>query len=125
MDFSETDGINVGVGWTGRWQGMVDVSLDRRFDPSGRVTASAGMMNTHFRLLPGEEIRQPSILLHFRHGLSVEDGQNQFRRLLRKHHSPLDTAGTPLPTPCSFAAWGGMPDAHGAERPVGRLENRL
>lgn len=107
IDFSETQGINVGVGWTGRWQSEIEVSQKHRWNPRGVLTAKAGMMNTHFRVLPGEAIRQPSILLHFRSCQSVTEGQNQFRQLILKYHSPLDRNGKALSTPRSFVSWGG------------------
>ena len=93
LDFSEQHGVNVGIGWSGAWKA--------RFSLNDTLTVKAGMLKTHFRVLPGERIRQPSIFLHYRDGLSVRQGQNQLRQFILKHHSPRDARGelirTPLP----------------------------
>jgi alpha-galactosidase len=107
LDISDREGINVAIGWTGRWQAKIELPPEDHWNVQGVLTAKAGMMNTHFRVLPGEAIRQPSILLHFRSDLSVADGQNQFRQLILKHHTPLDSNGKSISTPRSFLVWGG------------------
>ena len=49
-------GLVLAVGWTGQWQ----VTLLRE---GAQVRVTAGMERTHLRLLPGEKIRTPRILL--------------------------------------------------------------
>jgi len=102
MDFSEQCGFNVGVGWSGTWR--ADFNLNDNL-----FSVNAGMMKTHFRLMPGETIRQPSIFLHYRDNMSVRDGQNQFRQFILKHHSPHDAGGELIKTPFSMTTWGGLP----------------
>jgi len=101
LDFSDQHGFNVGIGWSGAWKAQ--------FHLNDSLTASAGMMKTHFRVLPGEKIRQPSIFIHYRDGLSVRQGQNQLRQFILKHHSPHDAKGELIKTSCSMTTWGGLP----------------
>ncbi len=101
LDFSEKQGINIGIGWSGRWFAEFRHLGDH-------LAVEAGMPETNFRLLPGERLRQVSVFVHSREGLSVEDGQNQLRRFLLKYHSPHRADGTPVRTPLPLAAWGGQ-----------------
>lgn len=100
-DFSDQHGFNVGIGWSGAWKAQ--------FHLHDSFTVNAGMMKTHFRVLPGERIRQPSIFLQYRDNLSVRQGQNQLRQFILKHHSPRDARGEIIRTPLPVAAWGGLP----------------
>ena len=59
LDFPEGDGLEIAVGWSGAWRGDCRLA-DRAF------TFTAGMVKTHFRLLPGETIRQPSVIVFTR-----------------------------------------------------------
>ncbi len=102
IDLSERKGFNVGIGWSGAWKAT--------FTLDDSLTVNAGMMRTHFRVLPGETIRQPSIFVHYRDDLSVRDGQNQLRQFILKHHSPHDAAGALIRTPLPITAWGGLPN---------------
>ncbi|OGV47974.1 MAG: hypothetical protein A2X49_01315 [Lentisphaerae bacterium GWF2_52_8] len=101
IDFSEKYGFNVGIGWSGAWK--------TEFGLSEMLNVKAGMIKTHFRVLPGEKIRQPSIFLQYRDGLSVREGQNQFRQFMLKHHSPHGANGELIKTPLPIMAWGGLP----------------
>ena len=101
LDFPAGRGINVGIGWSGRWFA--------EFRHDGLVlNVEAGMPVTNFRLMPGERLRQVSIFVHDRGALSVEDGQNQLRRFLLAHHSPHGPDGKPLRPPLPQAFWGGQ-----------------
>lgn len=100
LDETEDQGLNIAVGWSGEW--YADFKM-----LSHQLKVEAGMRETHFRVLPGETLRQVSIILHHRDGLSVEDGQNQFRRFMLKHHSPRRADGTVRQVPYSFSVWGG------------------
>jgi len=102
IDFSEKHGFNVGIGWSGAWNAGFNLNNDL-------FAVNAGMMKTHFRLMPGEKIRQPSIFIHYRDGISVRDGQNQLRQFILKHHSPHDARGELIKTPFSMTTWGGLP----------------
>jgi alpha-galactosidase len=103
IDCSDQYGFNVGIGWSGAWKAQ--------FHLNDLLTVKAGMMQTHFRVLPGERIRQPSIFLQYRDGLSILQGQNQLRQFLLKYHSPRDARDEIIRTPLSVATWGGLPTA--------------
>jgi alpha-galactosidase len=88
-------GIIGAIGWTGGWAAR----LDR--EPGGSVRLRAGLRRTHLRLLPGEEIRLPRILLLY----WERDrwlGQNMLRRFLLAHHTPRPDA------PMCDSTWGGV-----------------
>ena len=101
LDFDDRHGVNVGVGWSGRWF----AEFHHRGDS---LQVEAGMPETRFRVLPGERLRQPSVFIHVRDGLSVEDGQNELRRFLLRHHSPHRADGSPVRTPFPLTEWGGQ-----------------
>ena len=103
LDFRADRGINIAIGWTGRWYADFEhLQVGFRLE--------CGMPRTHFRVLPGETLRQPSIVLHHRKDLSVEEGQNQFRRFALAYHSPRKADGSLVRTPLPLSAWGGADD---------------
>ncbi|MBM3500241.1 MAG: hypothetical protein FJX74_16410, partial [Armatimonadetes bacterium] len=102
-------GVIGAVGWTGDWTA--------RFwrGDGGEVHAQAGMRRTHLKLLPGESIRSPRMLLLFWEGDRLR-GHNALRRLILAHHSPRE--GRELErAPISFAVWG----ENRAERQLGKV----
>lgn len=75
-------GIIIAVGWPGQW-----TSKFIRDDKSGlRVTA--GQSDTHFKLLPDEEIRSPLMALVFWKEGDWIRAQNIWRRWLMAHNMP-------------------------------------
>ena len=78
---SADGGLIVAVGWTGDWKASFE-SLGE-----GGVRVSAGLKRSRFKLLPGEEVRLPSVLVMGYRGDWL-DGQNQFRRLMLKEFRP-------------------------------------
>ena len=96
-------GIAVAVGWTGQWVAEVArTALDR-------VRVQAGLEHTRLKLLPGERIRGPRILLLYWEGDSAR-GSNLLRQLLIRHYVP-HYDGEPLLAPACHGSWGGMPTA--------------
>ena len=91
-------GVIAAIGWTGDWR----VSIWR--DDAGSVHMHAGMQRTALRLLPGESVRSPRILLLPWEGDRTE-AHNTLRRLLLAHYSPART-GRHHPLPVSLAVWG-------------------
>lgn len=77
------DGLTavVAIGWTGQW------SLDILPDEGG-VTVQVGLCDADFYLLPGEEVRLPSVLIVT--GEGVRQTRRAFRRVMREHFSPKD-----------------------------------
>ena len=96
----EMDGRGVvgAIGWTGDWASSF-------WRTNTDVRLQAGMQRTHLKLLPGEEIRSPRIMLLFWNG-DRQRGQNLLRQFILAHHSPK-VNGTPAQAPISLATWGG------------------
>lgn len=69
------------IGWTGQW------SLDILPDCDG-VTVQVGLCDSDFYLLPGEEVRLPSVLIVT--GGGIQKTRQAFRRVMREHFSPRD-----------------------------------
>ncbi len=99
LDLSEQRGIEVGIGWTGSWKADIINSES--------VSISAGMLKTHFHVLPAETIRQPSILLFIREDVSVREAGKQFRRFMIKHKSPRNSRGKLFDASLSLMTGGG------------------
>lgn len=93
-------GVIGAIGWSGSWR----VLFHRYGRGEKRVRVCAGMNRAHLRLLPGEEIRTPRILLLFWEGDCL-DAQNTFRRLILTHYRPSVASG-PVEVPICNAVWG-------------------
>ena len=85
-------GAIVAVGWPGQWQAKLTRDKERGL----RLTA--GQATTHFRLMPGEEVRSPLIALLFWKGGDWLRAQNLWRRWMIEHSLPR-TADGKLPPP--------------------------
>ena len=94
---SDDHGLIGAIGWTGSWQ------AEFARQPEG-MRLRAGMQRTHLRLLPGESIRTPRILLLFWQGERLH-GHNMLRRLILRHYTP-QMNGEPLQAPVCNAVWG-------------------
>ena len=91
-------GVIGAIGWTGDWTASF-------YRTDGGVRARAGMRRTHFKLLPGEEVRMPRMMLLFWEGDTMR-GQNLLRQFVLAHHRPT-VNGQPAQAPVSNATWGG------------------
>ncbi len=94
-------GMFVAVGWTGQWD--CDITCDEK----RKAQIKAGMENTHFQLLPGEEISQPSVMLMFLEDNTPARRSNIFRRFMREYVIPR-IESKPAVAPMSCLTWGGM-----------------
>jgi alpha-galactosidase len=83
-------GMIVVVGWAGQWAARF------KGQAKGMVEMSAGQELTHFRLLPGEEVRTPLSVLLFYRGDRTRS-QNLWRRWMMAHNVPR--LGGKLPEP--------------------------
>ena len=83
-------GVIIVVGWPGQWA----AKLTR--DGGNGIQVRAGQELTHFKLLPGEEIRTPRIVLQFWQG-EWRRSQNIWRRWMEAHNMPHP--GGKLPPP--------------------------
>ena len=98
-------GLIGAIGWTGSWKADFDYSKDGK-----TITLTSGMMQTHLRLHPGEEIRTPRIVLMSWTGGDWQEAQNPWRRLLFAHYSPQEN-GKAMRGPILFGSWGSEPIA--------------
>ena len=87
LDFPEGDGVEIAIGWSGAWR--ADASFS-----NGAFSLSAGMVKTHFRLLPGETLRQPSVLVFTRKAdISPLATQTLIHRFMLDEKCPRDAQG--------------------------------
>lgn len=103
LEFGD-EGVIGAIGWTGGWAATFERSSD------GPIRARAGMIKTHLRLRPGEEIRTPRILLLFWEGERLH-GHNMLRRFILAHHTPRPN-GQLLQPPIADAHWGDRTAEH-------------
>ena len=83
-------GLIVAVGWPGQW------AAEFARDEGHGLHLRAGQELTHFKLLPGEEVRSPLIVLQFWKGDWIR-AQNLWRRWMMAHSMPKP--GGKLPPP--------------------------
>ncbi len=83
-------GVIVGLGWPGQWEAHFSRDKERG------VRISAGQQLTHFRLLPGEEVRTPLVALQFWQGDWLA-AQNEWRRWMIAHNLPRPGGHLPPP----------------------------
>ncbi len=84
------EGVIIVVGWPGQWAGQ----LTR--DSGHGIQVGIGQELTHFKLLPGEEVRTPRIVMQFWQG-EWRRSQNIWRRWMEAHNMPHP--GGKLPPP--------------------------
>ena len=73
------------IGWPGQW------SVNFSKDEGNGLHVQAGQELTHFKLLPGEEVRSPLCLLQFYKGGWIR-AQNIWRRWMFAHNHPKPVA---------------------------------
>ena len=101
LDFPEGNGLEIAVGWSGAWR--ADCRL-----ADGTFSFSAGMVKTYFRLLPGETIRQPSVLVFTRAAdVTPRAMQTLIHRFMVDEKSPRDAQGRLIKPILPITAGGG------------------
>ncbi|MEO2034949.1 MAG: NPCBM/NEW2 domain-containing protein, partial [Planctomycetaceae bacterium] len=85
-------GVIVAIGWPGQWS----ATLTR--DKQRGLSLRAGQERTHFKLLPGEEVRSPMIAMMSWDGGDWIGAQNLWRRWMIAHNLPRTNDGQ-LPPP--------------------------
>ena len=83
-------GAIIALGWPGQW------AAHFTRDEGTRLRVQAGQELTHFRLLPGEEVRTPLVAVQFWEGDWIA-AQNTWRRWMMAHNLPRP--GGKLPPP--------------------------
>ena len=84
------DGLIAVVGWPGQW------AADFARDGGKGLRVTAGQELTRFKLLPGEEVRSPLIVLQFWKGGHARS-QNVWRRWMMAHGMPKPGGRLPAP----------------------------
>jgi alpha-galactosidase len=84
------EGMIVALGWPGQWAAQFTR------DEGTKLHVRAGQELTHFKLLPGEEVRSPLVALVFWQGDWIE-GQNVWRRWMLAHNLPRPGGLLPAP----------------------------
>ena len=87
---SPAGGMIVAIGWPGQWA----ASFTR--DAGDGLRIAAGQELTHFKLLPGEEVRSPLIVVQFWSGDRARS-QNIWRRWMIAHNTPRPGGKTVVP----------------------------
>ena len=90
-------GVIVVLGWPGQWAARFE-----RDEATG-LRVCGGQELTHFKLLPGEEVRTPLVVLQFWKGDRIRS-QNVWRRWMIAHNLPRP--GGKLPPPFTSACMG-------------------
>jgi len=85
------EGEIIAVGWPGQWA----ATFAR--DEGAGLRLRAGQELTHFKLLPGEEVRSPLIALQFWKGGDWIRAQNVWRRWMIAHNMPRPGGALPPP----------------------------
>jgi alpha-galactosidase len=76
------EGRIIAVGWPGQW------AADFTCDATVGIRTRAGQELTHFKLLPGEEVRTPLTVVQFWKGGDWIRAQNVWRRWMMAHSMP-------------------------------------
>jgi len=101
IDYPEGDGLEIALGWTGAWRADVNHA-------NGAVVCTAGMTETCFHLLPGESLRQPSVLVFMRSkDVSPRAMQTLIHRFMIEEKCPRDAKGELLKPILPITAGGG------------------
>lgn len=74
-------GVMIGLGWSGQWSANF-------LGAPGAVQLKMGMECTHLRLMPGESIRTPRILMIFWQGAEKIRANNLLRSFILAYHTP-------------------------------------
>ncbi len=100
LNANDQHGYLFAVGWTGTWTA--------RFDNTGKaVKVEIGMASSHFRLLPGETIRQPSITVFVRKNQTRREFKTLLHRFMLANKVPRDPQGKVIPPLLAVACGGG------------------
>ena len=82
--------VLLALGWPGQWQ------ADFARDGEQQIHVTGKQETTSFRLLPGEEIRTPLVVIQFSTGSWI-DAQNVWRRWMLAHNLPRPAGHLPPP----------------------------
>ena len=102
FDFPEGDGLDIAIGWSGTWR-CECLKLKSLF------RARAGLGKTNFRVLPGETLRAPSIVMFHRpKGMTPREMRTIKHRFMLAMKSPRDSKGELIAPVMANTFYGGM-----------------
>ncbi len=84
------EGVIIALGWPGQW------AAEFKRDEGRELEVRAGQELTHFKLLPGEEVRTPLVALQLWKGDWI-GAQNVWRRWMIAHNLPRPGGKLPAP----------------------------
>jgi alpha-galactosidase len=100
LNLDEQNGYLFAIGWSGSWKA--------RFVNNGpSVDVEIGMERTNFRLLPGETLRQPSVLVFVRKNQTRREFKTMVHRFMLENKVPRDAQGQIIPPILAVASGGG------------------
>lgn len=88
---SKNNGVAIALGWSGQWEAQFELQ------EQNQLNIQSGMEKTHLKLLPGERIRTPRMLLAFWEGNESIVGNNLMRQILIKHYLPRQMGELVMP----------------------------
>ena len=100
MNFDDDSGWLFAVAWTGGWAA-------RFANDSKNANVKIGMINTHFKLLPGETVIQPGVAVFQREGKTRNEFKTLVHRFMLDHKVPRDTQGSIIPPIQAVTCGGG------------------
>ncbi len=101
-------GYIIAIGWTGQWF----CNFTRNADD---VLIKSGIMNTDFKMLPGEKFRTSSVVIMPYEG-DVVSSQNKWRRFVKENFSLIGKKGRDSHGPLCALIWGGLESKKVLER---------
>ncbi len=97
IESSSSQGVFVGIGWSGTWYANIGSDSDKR------ISVQSGMKTMDLYLHAGESIRTPSITLMYWNSNDRMDGHNQFRRFVLNHKThKINGKNAPYPLATGF-----------------------
>lgn len=100
LNLDDQHGYLFAIGWTGSWKAQ--------FKNTGTtVEVELGMERTHFRLLPGETVRQPSVLVFARQNQTRREFKTLVHRFMLENKVPRDSKGQVIPPILAVGSGGG------------------
>lgn len=87
------------IGWTGQWNCEIIRDNDS-------VTIKSKIEDTHFKLMPGEQLRTSSVVIMPYD--ENDEAHNKWRKLVKEHFSLIGSDGRDKTGPLCAGIWGGM-----------------
>jgi len=100
LNLNDNSGWFFAPGWTGGWAAKFA-------NQSNKVNVKIGMIDTHFKLLPGETVIQPGVVIFQREGKTRREFKTLVHSFMLDHKVPRDTQGEIIPPILAVTVGGG------------------